>query len=360
MTVDASPNLTKIENTSQVPPHQIIKRHSHWITHIVLWVLATTVVVLGVKLVKIQKNVARLDNQISGLSEQVRLIGSASSPASSSAPTSSAIPLTPQTSLAVVTPPSSSKVTTSTTTPLSNLPSIGTLTVLPSATATPTLPEWVRQAPLSVAQSFLRAGNWEAATTLVDLLLSSASASKSDINQLSSLRKVLQSQQPALTQMKKMLVTLEKQVAQLPQHSLIQTSSTTDTDAKSSHSLKHKEATTSTKWEQLWTEMRQDLSSLVQIESRQSINLRQKNETAFYWKTQIIQSLHQYHQAWLQNSNAEQERLQQYINALLNYAFDMNTEEAHRLQKTLNDYFKQPTPISPTFPLNNKTGGDAA
>jgi hypothetical protein len=333
------------------------------LTHLLLWLLITAVGVLTTQLIGLRKRILSLETQATHINTQVKALstlntGISTRPTQNTEQNPIAITptatSTPQTSLAVVTPPNKPSANSSNT-PLGTLPSIGTLTVLPSTTPNVMLPDWVRQTPLSIAQSFLHEGHWEATSAIIDLLLSSGNAPKTELTQLNSLRKVLQSQQPALTQMKKQLYALEKQINQLPPHSLdmqdeaiLESISTEHTTDKKSESLSA----------QFWQEVHKDIRALVQIESKRSANLRQKNEAAFFWKANLITALQNYHLAWRKNDTAEQERLQHYIEALTNYAFDMKTKSGSLLQKMLTDYFKQPAPIYPSFPQAKNAAGE--
>lgn len=367
MTSDVSPQIShieKVEKTSPSSQHSNkSKRHTHWLTHLLLWLLITAVGVLTTQLIGLRKRILSLETQATHINTQVQALSTLNT-GINARPTQNTeqnpIVVTPppatsapQTSLAVVTPPKPSA--NSSNTPLGTLPSIGTLTVLPSTAPNVMLPDWVRQTPLSIAQSFLHEGHWEAASAIVDLLLSSGNAPKTELTQLNSLRKVLQSQQPALTQMKKQLHALEKQINQLPPHSLdMQDEAILDGISTERAGDKKSDSLSS----QFWQEVHKDIRALVQIESKRSANLRQKNEAAFFWKANLITSLQNYHLAWRKNDAAEQERLQHYIEALTSYAFDMKTKTGSSLQKMLTDYFKQPAPIYPSFPQAKNAAGE--
>lgn len=345
MTAESSSAITtsKPDNAATTPPtlppplpkqaENPHASHTHWVTHILLWLLGTSVAALSWKVIQLDQRIASLEqrqaipsaSQLTLPTPPQRVIPPAL-PNNSTPPPAPA----PSPSVAAVTPPPAHPSAPTAPNLLSNIASLQ---------VNPVMPDWARRTSLNIAHALYREGNWETATTALEILRNSSATPHAEVEPL---WRTFQSQRAALETMKQQLHHLESRIESLPLRK----------DQPVQILTESNERTSSPKLTQLWNEVREDMSLLVHVEPSSAAGIRTRNEAAFEWRYQLTQALRAYHRAWRQGNKAEQERLHQYSDALLSYAFDMNAPSAKSFQDALKTWMQQPALLRPSFPAS--------
>ncbi|MES2206925.1 MAG: hypothetical protein V4525_09040 [Pseudomonadota bacterium] len=367
-------------------------RHTHWITHVLLWVLGSATGVMGWKVVQLEQRTTFLEQRLNVIAQNkgqltappATLIPSAltssTTTTSQTTPSTSATPSSTDSS----TPTSSPSLMNSTTTtsssaphtesassqtnvpnpvvlkqaaptllppapslpvPVAQLPVLQTTTLPINAASLPNLlstaassqfTDFIQRSSMTIAYTHYSNGNWETATTLLELLRNNSTGNPR--SEIETIWRALHNQRPALARMEHQLHQLERQTATLALPNINALTKPVPISANAPL------------WLKLWTEVQEDLSDLIRVEPKNAASIRARNEIAFEWRAKLITALRNYHLAWKKGDHREQERLEEYIDNLLNYAFDANSPTVKEFKTKLKNWTQQPPLLRVKFP----------